>query len=74
MYHIFKISLKSFTSKHSYCSDMFRQCIARHPQGTLVILAKITISINILVVYMETRTEYTAHTNPRYAATPTEGT
>jgi hypothetical protein len=28
---------------HSYCYDMFRQLIACHPQGALVVLAKITI-------------------------------
>ena len=39
VYDIFKISLKSFTLKHSYCSDMFRQRIACHPQGALVILS-----------------------------------
>ena len=43
VYHVFKISLKSFTLKHSYCSDMFRQRIACHPQGALMVLAKITI-------------------------------
>ena len=43
VYHIFKTSLKSFTLKHSYCSDMFRQRIACHPQGALMVLAQITI-------------------------------
>ena len=38
-----KISLKPFTLKHSYCSDMFRQHISCHPQGALMVLAKITI-------------------------------
>ena len=38
-----QFSLKTFTLKHSYCSDMFRQHIACHPQGALMILPKITI-------------------------------
>ena len=50
VYNVFKISLNSSTLKHSYCSDMFRQHIACHPQGALVILAKITINMNIPVV------------------------
>ena len=50
VYNIFKISLKSSTLEHSYCSDMFRQHIACHPQGALMILAKITINMNIPVV------------------------
>ena len=50
VYHIFKISLKSFTLKHSHCSDMFRQRIACHPQGALMILAKITINMNIPIM------------------------
>ena len=69
VYHVFKISLKTFTLKYSYCSDMFRQHIAYHPQGALMVLVKITIK-HEHSVHMETRTEHTAHTDPWYAATP----
>ena len=48
VYNVLKISLKSSALKCSYCSDMFRQHIACHPQGALMILAKITINMNIL--------------------------
>ena len=45
VYHILIkiVILKTFTLKHSYCSDMFRQHIARHPLGALMVLAKITV-------------------------------
>jgi hypothetical protein len=48
LYHIlFKIGLKSFTLKHSHSSYMFRHIVC-HPQGALMVLAKITCkSMNI---------------------------
>jgi hypothetical protein len=36
-----KIILKSFTLKHSHSSYMFRHIVC-HPQGALMVLAKIT--------------------------------
>jgi hypothetical protein len=37
----FKIGVKSLTLKHFHSSYMFRH-ITRHPQGSLIFLAKIT--------------------------------
>ena len=51
VYNVFKIILKSSTLKHSYCSNMFRQHIACHPQGAFMILAKININMSIPVVW-----------------------